>query len=125
MELYIYNRSLDLIGLIDVFDSLRWRRRYFQPGEFELHLKYSAENIKLLEEDNIIARRDACEAGIIEGISIDKVDLTVKGRFLSSLTERRIIVEYHSRTCHEDTYKKYESNTIFGVGRIKKLYRNS
>ncbi len=92
MELYIYNRSLDLIGLIDVFDSLRWRRRYFQPGEFELHLKYTDENVKLLEEDNIIARRDADEAGIIEGISIDKDDLTVKGRFLSSLTERRIIM---------------------------------
>ena len=92
MELYIYNKSLDLIGLIDVFDSLRWRRRYFQPGEFELHLKYTAENMKLLEEDNIIARRDANEAGIIEGISIDKDDFTVRGRFLSSLTERRIVM---------------------------------
>ncbi|ACL75203.1 siphovirus ReqiPepy6 Gp37-like family protein [Ruminiclostridium cellulolyticum] len=93
MELYIYNRSLDLIGLIDVFDSLRWRRRYFQPGEFELHLKYTAENVKLLEEDNIIARRDANEAGIVEGISIDKDELAVKGRFLSSLTERRIVIK--------------------------------
>ncbi len=93
MELYIYNRSLGLIGLIDVFDSLRWRRRYFQPGEFELHLKYTAENTKLFEEDNIIARRDADEAGIIEGISIDKDDIAVKGRFLSSLIERRIVMK--------------------------------
>ncbi|QNU66913.1 siphovirus ReqiPepy6 Gp37-like family protein [Ruminiclostridium herbifermentans] len=92
MELYIYNSELELLGLVDIFDSLRWRRRYFQPGEFELHLKATAENIALFQEQYIVARHNTVEAGIIENIEISTDNLVVKGRFLSSLLERRIVL---------------------------------
>ena len=91
MELYIYNSSFDLLGVVDIFDSLRWRRRYFQAGEMELHLRPSPENIKLFADENIISRRDAVEAAIIENISLNDDVLIIKGRFLSSLLERRIV----------------------------------
>lgn len=91
MELFIYNNGLDLIGLCEIFTSLRWRRRYFQAGEFELHLRSTTENILLFTEGNIVARRDAEEAGIVENIEIDNEALIVKGRFLSSLLEQRIV----------------------------------
>lgn len=91
MELYIYNSSLDLIGLVDIFDSLRWRRRYFTAGEFELHLRSTTDNITLFAEGNILSRRDADEAGIVENIEINADTLIIKGRFLSSLLERRIV----------------------------------
>lgn len=91
MELYIYNSNLQWIGLVEIFSSLRWRRRYFQPGEFELHLRPTTENILLFAEDNIIARRDAQEAGIVESIEIADEDLKINGRFLSSLLDRRIV----------------------------------
>ncbi len=91
MELYIYNRDLEFQGPLDVFDSLRWRRRYFQPGEFELHCRATRENIMLLLPENIVSRRDAKEAGVIENIEIDNEELTVKGKFLSAYMGRRII----------------------------------
>lgn len=91
MELYIYNRDFELQGAMDVFDSLRWRRRYFQPGEFELHCRATRENIILLLTENIVSRRDAKEAGVIENIVIDNEELTIRGRFLSSYLGRRII----------------------------------
>lgn len=91
MELFIYKRELELEGVIDTFDSLRWRRRYFQPGEFELHCKATKDNILLLLSENIVARRDAKEAGVIENIELINDELVVGGRFLSSYLERRII----------------------------------
>jgi len=70
MELYIYSPAIELRGVIDVYSSLRWRRRFFEPGEFELHAPASAENIAMLAENNIIHRVDRKEAGIIEGVTI-------------------------------------------------------
>lgn len=91
MDLYIYNRNLELQGIIDVYSSLRWRRKYFTCGEFELHCSPTIKNISLLMPESIIARRDSVEAGVIEYINITDTDLTIKGRFLSSYLDRRIV----------------------------------
>ena len=97
MDLYILSPDVELQGVIDGYSSLRWRRRYFEPGEFELHCPASAENIALLQEDNIIHRLDRNEAGIIEGIKIEDTDgsgeeVTATGRMGSSVLDRRIIM---------------------------------
>lgn len=97
MDLYIYNPDIELQGVIDGYSSLRWRRRYFEPGEFELHAPASPENIALLQEDNIIHRLDRDEAGIIEGIKIATPEggtgdeITVTGRMGSSMLGHHII----------------------------------
>ena len=36
MELYIYNSSRELTGIVESFEYLRWTRRYSQCGSFEL-----------------------------------------------------------------------------------------
>jgi hypothetical protein len=96
MDLYIYNPDIELQGVIDGYSSLRWRRRFFEPGEFELHCPATDENIALLQDGNIIHRLDRQEAGIIEGISIETTDtggdeITVTGRMGSSMLDRRIV----------------------------------
>lgn len=96
MELYIYNPDIELQGVIDGYSSLRWRRRFFEPGEFELHCPATNGNIALLQEDNIIHRLDRQEAGIIEGIKIAAAatggeKITVTGRMGSCLLCQRII----------------------------------
>lgn len=96
MDLYIYNPDIELQGVIDGYSSLRWRRRLFEPGEFELHCKASPENLALLAEDNIIHRLDRDEAGIIEGITIATADsggdeITATGRMGSSMLDQRIV----------------------------------
>lgn len=96
MDLYIYNPDIELQGVIDGYSSLRWRRRFFEPGEFELHCPATPENIALLQDGNIIHRLDRQEAGIIEGISIETTDtggdeITVTGRMGSSMLDRRIV----------------------------------
>lgn len=95
MDLYIYNPDIELQGVIDGYSSLRWRRRFFEPGEFELHCPATAENLALLRPENIIHRLDRQEAAIIEGVTVEGTDngdeITATGRMGSSMLDRRII----------------------------------
>lgn len=91
MELYIYNPDIELQGVIDGYSSLRWRRRYFEPGEFELHCPATAENLALLRPNNIVHRLDRKEAAIIEGVSVEGEEITATGRMGPSMLDRRII----------------------------------
>lgn len=94
-EMYVYDRDLNFLGVIDTYSSLRWRRKYFEAGEFELHLQATKNNISLLDKDNIIVRENSEEAGYVKSIQItekeDSTELVIIGRFLSYLLYRRII----------------------------------
>lgn len=95
-DIYVYTREIELIGVIDFFSSLRWRRKYYEAGEFELHIPLNDQTIRFLNKDNLIIRSDAVEVGIIESFTINDsgekgVEVTIYGRFLSSILERRII----------------------------------
>ncbi len=92
--LYIYDLNFNFIGIIDSFKSLRWRRKYFEAGEFEIVLTDS-DMVNLIKKDYLIMRDNYTETGIIETIKLDDdgtdEDFTIVGRFLSSILERRIV----------------------------------
>lgn len=96
MELYVFNEDLNLIGMIDSFTSIRWLRRYYKSGEFELHCALTYETVALLARGNIIYKNDDNEAGFINHRSMKqdldgKEILVVKGKFLTGYLNRRII----------------------------------
>lgn len=96
MELYIFDRSLNFKGVIDNFTSLRWVRRYYKCGEFELQCDLTPENLILLARENIIYKKEDSEAGYIEYRDIKqdtegKEILILKGKFLTGYLNRRII----------------------------------
>ena len=95
IELYIYDRDLNFKGVVDIYTSLRWRRKYFEAGEFELHLQATKSNINLFKKDSIIVRSESEEAGYVKSVEIiekkDNTELIVIGRFLSYLLYRRIV----------------------------------
>lgn len=94
VEIRVYNRSLELQGIMDEFSSLIWIRRYQYPGEFELRTPYAAESKNLLIPENIIQKydgNDVVDAGVIENIIMTTDEIIVKGRFLESYLERRLI----------------------------------
>ncbi|NFQ85111.1 hypothetical protein FDG04_07270 [Clostridium sporogenes] len=106
MELYIFNRDLELKGILDTFTSLRWIRRYSKTGEFELHCTLNFNTLELLKRENIIYKKDDVEAGYIETrqlkIGEDGQEyLEVKGDFLTNYLDRRISwnrVNFYGRT---------------------------
>lgn len=106
--LNVYDRDLNFLGVIDSYSSLRWRRKYFEAGEFELNINPTANNYRLLNADNIIVRSDLTENdefGIIDSWKFkedkDKLTITVYGRFGLFLLNRRII---KSRINYRGTY---------------------
>lgn len=94
-SIFFFDKELNMLGIVDYFISLRWRRKYFEAGEFEIVLPVTDYIMKFIDTDILVMRNNYTEAGIIETIefSDDGADeeVTISGRFLSCLFERRIV----------------------------------
>ena len=94
-SIFFFDKNLNMQGIIDYFISLRWRRKYFEAGEFEIVLPVNEYTKKLCKKDNIVMRNNYTEAGIIDTIELHddgtNEEMTISGRFLSFLLNRRII----------------------------------
>ncbi|WP_010293528.1 Gp37-like protein, partial [Clostridium senegalense] len=58
MELYILNKDLEILGILDNFISLKWVRKFYTTGEFELHCSLDNNTLNLLKKDNIIYKKN-------------------------------------------------------------------
>lgn len=90
--LNVYNKDYERIGYIESYSYLSWVRRYSSVGEFEL--KCAPENLPLLSLSNILTKIGDDEGGVIETIILESIEqeiITVRGRFLPVLLEKRII----------------------------------
>lgn len=95
MDVRVYTPELNRVGIIDNFRSLLWHRKYSEVGTFEFVCPATPYNVNILQMENIITYRGAAEAGVIESRTIEqdatKNEITVKGRFLSSYMDRRLV----------------------------------
>ena len=105
MEIRVYDANLYRKGTIENQTSLIWTRKFFEAGNFEIHAPITQKNLSLFVRGNIVSIKGAKEAGVIEDIEKEESDIkneiTVKGRFLSSYMDRRII----KRTVNYDNAK--------------------
>ena len=102
MELYIFDKQREPIGVIDTFESLIWKRSYQNIGSFELHIFLPQEDedafnlIELLKKDHYIMKgNDSEELGIIKIVELSDEDgekIMVRGFLLDSIMARRIIL---------------------------------
>jgi hypothetical protein len=98
MNLYIYDKNLDVASVIDAYSSLIWTKKHYEYGDFKLYLPASLANFDYLKKDYLIKREDDETVMIIEKIQIDTDSeagnfVTVTGRSLESILARRIIWE--------------------------------
>mgnify|MGYP001409749470 CR=1 FL=1 len=106
MELYIFNRNLELQGIIDTFISLIWTRRYHKTGGFSLYCPLNSDNLKLLQRENIIYKQGNEEAGYIETRKLTISEkgeelIEITGKLLTNYLDRRISwdrVNYNGKT---------------------------
>lgn len=95
MELRIYNREMAFMGVIESITALQWNRKYYEAGDFELHLPVTEYNMRLIALGNLLWIRGKVEAGVMEDIQLisnaKKQECVVKGRFTSSYMDRRLI----------------------------------
>ena len=94
-DVRIYTSDMELIGFVSGITSLQWHRMYYAPGEFEIHVAIAEDNIRYMQLENLIWIPGKPEAGVIESVDIkysaSEKDLEVKGRFLESYMDRRLI----------------------------------
>lgn len=96
MDLFVLDKNLKSSSIVDVYKSLIWTDRYNEYGDFELYLPMNDEAIKDIRVDNYLQNRDSEHVMIIDTLQInsDAEDgnyLTVTGKSLESILERRII----------------------------------
>lgn len=118
MELKIFNRDLNLIGIIDSFSSLIWNRKYNSLGDFQINILFSIEVNEMLQLDNIIYKNNG-EAGYITSKEIKVEDdgtevIEVKGKFILGYLERRIILKTETLDTNviDGSYRLIDENCI-------------
>lgn len=96
MDLILLDTSFNTIAIIDTYESLIWTDRYQEAGDFELYLASSYTNLNLFQKNRYLWCKESEHLMIIEGISLSTDaengnHLTVTGRSLESILDRRII----------------------------------
>jgi len=103
MNIYVLDKSLNKIDVIDDYESVIWTTRYFTYGDFELTVNATIKYINLLQRHFYLVREQDIVNDEYHNVMIilnrqittdeeegDK--LTVKGYCLKSILKRRVIV---------------------------------
>lgn len=95
-EVYVLNRNLERIGVVDTYTSLIWANRYSDIGDCELYVYATVELLNILKKNHYIVREDDDMICRIEYIEIDTdVEngnyLIVKGFDCKKILKQRII----------------------------------
>lgn len=94
LKMAVYTPDLELIGLLETFQSLIFQEQAFSAGSFTVDCPVTGEVRRLLMKENIIWMQGDT-AGIIEYI-YERMDssgpyITAKGRLLAGILDRRIL----------------------------------
>ncbi len=96
MEIYVFDESLNEIGVIDTYVSLIWVQRYYTEGDFELYISADSSKLSLLKENFYLVRDDTDSAMIIKNINlktdVEKGDFfIISGPCTKSIIRKRIV----------------------------------
>lgn len=94
LKMEVYSPGLELLGVLEVHQSILWENKAFSCGSFSLESLITDESRALLIPENILwIEGDA--AGIIEYVQrqagADGPYITAKGRDLTGILDRRIL----------------------------------
>lgn len=94
LKMEVYSPSLELLGILETYDSVIIEEWAFEAGSFSLESVINEETKRLLVADNIIWL-EGDTAGIIEYIQMNVSEsgytLSVKGSLLTGILGRRIL----------------------------------
>lgn len=96
MDLIVLDENLEPFTIIDTYNSLIWTDRYNECGDFEIYTAMTTELLDVYKQDYYIRRSGSDHVMIIEKLEIDTDvetgnNITITGRSLESLLDRRIV----------------------------------
>lgn len=108
MDIYLLNGNFEIVKIIDDFSSLIWRRKYNEPGDFELHCVHTLFSEFVAAK--YVYRPDRSEVGVIENYGLNFPSCFCKGRFLECLLADKII--YPAQTFSSKTQETIARSLI-------------
>lgn len=96
MDIYVLDKNLNAVSVVDTYESFIWTDRYFGYGDFELYTPMTDEILETIQQDFYLQMRNSERIMIIEKLLINTDvetgnHLTVTGRSLESILDRRIV----------------------------------
>ena len=124
--LNVFDTEFNQIAIIDDYTSLIWTEKYQEVGDFELELRYDKKWKDILKQDYYCRIDPSERTMIIEKVQIERDDdglsvMTVSGRSIECILERRIVVKkqtFGTTTTDGEETKK----TVNIQDSIKKLF---
>lgn len=118
MLLYVYNKELTLLGVVENITSLVWNEKKYSYGTFTMLLPATEANISLLQKNRIIIRDDDVKkvAGEVLYINIKKdisgsEVLEVTGKLLSHWLNDRLLLSEINLVAAPQTIMRQAVNT--------------
>lgn len=96
MQLYVLDRNFTVLGIIDNYECLMWKRNYYKSGIFSMQIIPTFEQFELLKKGNILLKNDNTkEAMYIDHRELEENEdgeevLLVEGYSLTQWIDRRI-----------------------------------
>lgn len=119
MNIYIYDSDLNLLSIVDTFNSLIWNRKYNKNGNFELYVPLTKGNIEYLKIGNVIRKENDLECALIEGkeITLDNTgteQIKIYGSFINVYLGYRLVVEtrYFTGKAEKLIYNIVKTNAL-------------
>ncbi len=106
MRLIVLNKNFETLGVVPLFTTLIWSRRYTKLGAFELYT--TKDYFALLSAGRYLYRNDADELGVIDEVNYTQDDngkreVYAKGNFAESLLVQRVIPTTKTLTGNVET----------------------
>lgn len=114
VEVFALNKQFNPIAIFDSFESILWVERYDEYSEFEVYTPTTPQAVEALQVGNFLWRKDSKKTMIIEKVKIETdaeigSHMTISGRSLESLLDRRIV---WTQTIFDN---KYVSRILFDL----------
>lgn len=96
MDIWLLNKKLEAVSLIDGFESFIWTDRFWEAGDFELYLSAQTDITRLAKKDYFIMTPDSNHLMMVEKFVVDTDEelgthLTISGHSLEYVLKRRLI----------------------------------
>lgn len=96
MDVYILDDNFQVTGLLDTFESFIWTERYFECGDFEIHMPVSTQALEYIKIGAYLWTKESDYTMILENVEINtsaegKKELILTGRSTESILDRRIV----------------------------------
>jgi len=119
-------RNFELVTMNPVYTEFVWRRRFSKAGEFQLITGFTREKLDTFAIGNIIYKRDVDEAAFVESRNViqsieGELMLIVRGRFLPSLLERRIVTFTGNTNLQALLNSLVNNNFLGGAGTLRSM----